>query len=404
MKLSRSAGRGFNQAALQTSRLPPGQSGGQPRNSGNGFPALPPAGGSRPPSAAHRHPQRHPPRRSRRQRREKGRHPQSALAVLRNVFTPFRRDKSGWSRGIRPVIIPAPSAGVAAFGRKPHFYRRRSAETPLRQRSPIRQSITAARPQQTWSIAPRGGSVRRQRICRDLLPSPEGFSRRQALPGFVCCSPDRFGPTSSRLSSIHARPRIATGQQSSFLTKNSIETGYSSPKLTWLEPGHPASDYSCPKCGRSGFRQKAAFQSAALCRDAATPARQGGFWFQLKSQKSRLGVRQARRLTSWFGHFFTVRRRLGRNTCFIASSNSSGKNGFCSTSVAPSRRATDNRGRANEFPDIAIIGKSGNCCLSSFIVSSPSRLGMNRSTSARSTGVEWYCRMPSNPSAAKTTS
>jgi hypothetical protein len=40
------------------------------------------------------------------------------------------------------VIIPAPSAGVAAFGRKPHFYRRRSAETPLRQRSPIRSSIT----------------------------------------------------------------------------------------------------------------------------------------------------------------------------------------------------------------------------------------------------------------------
>ena len=36
----------------------------------------------------------------------------------------------------------------------------------------------------------------------------------------------------------------------------------SSPKLTWLEPGHPASDYSCPKCR---------------------------FWFQLKSQKSRIG-------------------------------------------------------------------------------------------------------------------
>jgi type II restriction enzyme len=36
----------------------------------------------------------------------------------------------------------------------------------------------------------------------------------------------------------------------------------SSPKLTWLEPGHPASDYSCPKCN---------------------------FWFQLKSQKSRIG-------------------------------------------------------------------------------------------------------------------
>ena len=36
----------------------------------------------------------------------------------------------------------------------------------------------------------------------------------------------------------------------------------SSPKLTWLESGHPASDYSCPKCQ---------------------------FWFQLKSQKSRIG-------------------------------------------------------------------------------------------------------------------
>jgi type II restriction enzyme len=36
----------------------------------------------------------------------------------------------------------------------------------------------------------------------------------------------------------------------------------SSPKLTWLEPGHPASDYSCPKCN---------------------------FWFQLKSQRARIG-------------------------------------------------------------------------------------------------------------------
>jgi type II restriction enzyme len=36
----------------------------------------------------------------------------------------------------------------------------------------------------------------------------------------------------------------------------------SSPKLTWLEPGHPASDFCCPSCG---------------------------FWYQLKSQKSRLG-------------------------------------------------------------------------------------------------------------------
>jgi hypothetical protein len=39
-----------------------------------------------------------------------------------------------------------------------------------------------------------------------------------------------------------------------------------------VEPGHPASDYSCPK-----FRLH------------LIPARQGGFWFQLKSQKSRLG-------------------------------------------------------------------------------------------------------------------
>jgi type II restriction enzyme len=36
----------------------------------------------------------------------------------------------------------------------------------------------------------------------------------------------------------------------------------SSPKLTWLEPGHPASDYSCPHCG---------------------------FWYQLKGQKARIG-------------------------------------------------------------------------------------------------------------------
>jgi hypothetical protein len=40
------------------------------------------------------------------------------------------------------VIIPTPSAGVAAFGRKPHFYRRRSAETPLRQKSRLGESIT----------------------------------------------------------------------------------------------------------------------------------------------------------------------------------------------------------------------------------------------------------------------
>jgi type II restriction enzyme len=36
----------------------------------------------------------------------------------------------------------------------------------------------------------------------------------------------------------------------------------SSPKLTWLEPGHPASDYSCPNCS---------------------------FWYQLKSQRAPIG-------------------------------------------------------------------------------------------------------------------
>ncbi len=44
--------------------------------------------------------------------------------------------------------------------------------------------------------------------------------------------------------------------------KNLFCPNCSSPKLTWLEPGHPASDYSCPRCK---------------------------FWFQLKSKKSRLG-------------------------------------------------------------------------------------------------------------------
>jgi type II restriction enzyme len=44
--------------------------------------------------------------------------------------------------------------------------------------------------------------------------------------------------------------------------KNLFCPNCSSPKLTWLEPGHPASDYSCPECK---------------------------FWYQLKSQKSRLG-------------------------------------------------------------------------------------------------------------------
>jgi type II restriction enzyme len=41
--------------------------------------------------------------------------------------------------------------------------------------------------------------------------------------------------------------------------KNLFCPNCSSPKLTWLKPGYPASDYSCPKCG---------------------------FWYQLKSQRS----------------------------------------------------------------------------------------------------------------------
>jgi len=40
------------------------------------------------------------------------------------------------------MIVSAPSAGGAAFGREPHFYRRRSAETPLRQKSRLGDSIT----------------------------------------------------------------------------------------------------------------------------------------------------------------------------------------------------------------------------------------------------------------------
>jgi hypothetical protein len=56
------------------------------------------------------------------------------------------------------------------------------------------------------------------------------------------------------------------------LTQTGIEAGCSSPKLTWLEPGHPASDHSCPN-----FRRH------------LISARQGGFWYQLKSQKSRIG-------------------------------------------------------------------------------------------------------------------
>jgi hypothetical protein len=64
-----------------------------------------------------------------------------------------QRQKLTWLEPGHPAkIIPAPisafarlrrdKAGVAAFGRKPHFNRRRSAEPPLRQCAPIRNSIT----------------------------------------------------------------------------------------------------------------------------------------------------------------------------------------------------------------------------------------------------------------------
>src|ERR1700690_596278 len=55
------------------------------------------------------------------------------------------------------------------------------------------------------------------------------------------------------------RARVVT---ESWGEKNLFCPNCTSPKLTWLEPGHPASDYSCPSCG---------------------------FWYQLKSQKSRIG-------------------------------------------------------------------------------------------------------------------
>ena len=55
------------------------------------------------------------------------------------------------------------------------------------------------------------------------------------------------------------RARVVTEAWSE---KNLFCPNCSSPKLTSLEPGHPASDYSCPDCG---------------------------FWYQLKSQKSRIG-------------------------------------------------------------------------------------------------------------------
>jgi hypothetical protein len=67
------------------------------------------------------------------------------------------------------------------------------------------------------------------------------------------------GSLATAYSSGAQRARVVTeawGAQNLFCPNCSL------PKLTWLEPGHPASDYSCPRCG---------------------------FWYQLKSQKTRIG-------------------------------------------------------------------------------------------------------------------
>jgi hypothetical protein len=76
----------------------------------------------------------------------------------------------GWSQDIRPAIIAAPISAfvrlrrdktdVATFGRKPHFNRRRSAEPPLRQRAPIRDSVwlVTMLGQQSSAAVPAAGS------------------------------------------------------------------------------------------------------------------------------------------------------------------------------------------------------------------------------------------------------
>jgi type II restriction enzyme len=64
------------------------------------------------------------------------------------------------------------------------------------------------------------------------------------------------GSLATAYSSGSQRARVVTeawGEQNLFCPN------CSSPKLTWLEPGHPASDYSCPRCE---------------------------FWYQLKSQRA----------------------------------------------------------------------------------------------------------------------
>ena len=67
------------------------------------------------------------------------------------------------------------------------------------------------------------------------------------------------GELAARFTSGSQRARVVT---ESWGESNLYCPNCSSPKLTWLEPGHQASDYSCTACG---------------------------FWYQLKSQKSRIG-------------------------------------------------------------------------------------------------------------------
>ena len=68
--------------------------------------------------------------------------------------------------------------------------------------------------------------------------------------------------TGALAAAYHSGAQRARVVTESWGEKNLYCPNCSSPKLTWLEPGHPASDYSCPACG---------------------------FWYQLKSQKSRIG-------------------------------------------------------------------------------------------------------------------
>jgi site-specific DNA-methyltransferase (adenine-specific) len=92
----------------------------------------------------------------------------------------------------------------------------------------------------TFGVPPSGGSDDPDRLKPELQTSPP------ASPG------------STPSSILH--PPSSPDNVWTITAPTSAEKQHGN--LTWLEPGHPASDYSCPACG---------------------------FWFQLKSQKSRLG-------------------------------------------------------------------------------------------------------------------